>query len=98
MSAIKRRKPEKVLLTDHLYILWKDGHESTYTFFDLRDACPCASCIHEITREKILDPKTIPTDIHPASSEYVGNYALRINWSDGHNTGIYNFRMLRDLS
>jgi len=27
--------------------------------------------------------------------ELTGNYALKINWSDGHNTGIYNFRDLR---
>jgi len=27
----------------------------------------------------------------------VGNYALSLNWADGHSTGIYSFRMLRAL-
>jgi DUF971 family protein len=28
----------------------------------------------------------------------VGNYALNPRWSDGHETGIYTFEYLRDLS
>lgn len=98
MEQLKRRKPEKILLGEDLYILWKDGHESHYNYLDLRDACPCAGCINEITGEKMLERSSIPQDIHPLGSEYVGNYALRIHWSDGHSTGLYNFRMLRDLS
>jgi DUF971 family protein len=27
--------------------------------------------------------------------ELVGQYAMSIEWSDGHSTGIYNFRDLR---
>ena len=27
----------------------------------------------------------------------VGSYAVRIDWSDGHNTGIYSFRHLRQI-
>ena len=27
--------------------------------------------------------------------EPVGNYAIRINWSDGHNTGIYSYEHFR---
>ena len=51
----------------------------------------------ELTGRKTLDPKTIPADIHIQKCEYVGNYAIRIDWSDRHNTGIYSFRFLRDL-
>jgi DUF971 family protein len=29
--------------------------------------------------------------------EPVGAYAIRIDWSDGHNTGIYTFDHLRSL-
>ena len=29
--------------------------------------------------------------------EPVGNYAIRINWSDGHNTGIYSYDHLRHI-
>lgn len=31
------------------------------------------------------------------SAELVGNYAVRFVWRDGHDTGIYEFRALRDL-
>ena len=29
--------------------------------------------------------------------EAVGHYAIRIEWSDGHNTGIYSFDHLRKI-
>jgi DUF971 family protein len=29
--------------------------------------------------------------------EQVGAYAIRIDWSDGHNTGIYSFDHLRRI-
>ena len=53
-KKLKRRKPETILVQNDLYILWKDGHESNYDFFKLRDFCPCASCIDEIT---VLSPQ-----------------------------------------
>jgi DUF971 family protein len=32
------------------------------------------------------------------SVEPVGNYAIRILWSDGHGSGIYSFEHLRKIS
>ncbi|MBF0351684.1 MAG: DUF971 domain-containing protein [SAR324 cluster bacterium] len=96
MTSLKQKKPEKILIADDLYILWKDGHESRYIFFQLRNDCPCAVCIDELTGKKVLKPETIPVDIHIRHSEYVGNYAFRIHWSDGHNSGLYTFKSLRD--
>ena len=32
------------------------------------------------------------------SAELVGNYALRIEWSDDHGTGIYSFDYLREIA
>lgn len=46
--------------------------------------------------KKTLDPSSIAKDIHALSCEYVGNYAIRIRWSDGHDTGLYNFKLLRE--
>jgi DUF971 family protein len=31
------------------------------------------------------------------SVEPVGSYAIRIHWSDGHNTGIYSYEHLRKI-
>jgi ATP-binding protein involved in chromosome partitioning len=52
--------------------------------------------VDEITGQKTLDSSSIAKDIHAQSCEYVGNYAIRIHWSDGHDTGLYNFKLLRE--
>ncbi len=93
----KKNKPEKILLSDEIYILWRDGYENRISFFDLRDACPCASCVDELSGEKTLDSNSIPKNIAPIKSEYVGNYALRIYWNDEHDSGIFHFNMLREF-
>jgi DUF971 family protein len=41
---------------------------------------------------------TIPIDIHVETIEGVGNYAVKINWSDGHGTGLYAWDTLRRVS
>lgn len=94
----KKRKPETVLIGDDLYILWQDGEESRYEFFTLRDQCPCAHCVDELTGQKTLQTESIPANIRMLRCEYVGNYALRPYWSDHHHSGIYTFRMLREIS
>ncbi|PIR20413.1 MAG: hypothetical protein COV45_06475 [Deltaproteobacteria bacterium CG11_big_fil_rev_8_21_14_0_20_47_16] len=78
-------------------IHWEDGHISKYHSADLRRACACASCVNEWTGEKQLDDKKVPEDIHPVNIRPAGNYALHIQWSDGHATGFYSFEMLRKL-
>ena len=78
-----------------LGVIWQDGHNSIYQVRNLRLACRCANCIDEWTRKKILKDESIPQDIKPKNIQTVGRYALKIDWSDGHNTGIYTFEQLR---
>lgn len=82
---------------DKLAIDWSDGHHSEYEVFGLRVACPCASCRDELTGERLLDPATVPADVRPVNLASVGNYAIKITWSDGHDTGIYSYARLREL-
>ena len=96
-GELKKRKPRDIVYEDDLKVEWRDGIVSHYPFLGLRDACPCASCVDELTGRKVLDKTSIPGDIHIKKADYVGNYAIRIDWSDGHDTGIYSFRFLRDL-
>ena len=93
-----RRKPKDILFGDDLAIQWKDGTETRYPLFALREACPCAGCVDEMTGRRVIDPKTIPPDIHILKAEYVGHYALRLFWSDRHDSGIYAFAYLRELA
>jgi len=81
-----------------LGILWGDGQRSVYPNFNLRVKCPCAGCIDEWTGEARLDQAAIPKNVTIKSLESVGRYAIKIDWSDGHNTGIYSFNYLRGLT
>ena len=81
-----------------LRIRWADDHESVYLVRDLRLACGCASCVDEWSGQNRLDPDSIPEDIFPRQIHAVGRYAIQFDWSDGHNTGIFNFKLLRKLS
>ena len=89
--------PSKIGPTNQsqLQVDWSDGHQSIYSSRELRIACPCAECVNEITGERRLDPNTISTTIVPAVVNTVGRYALQIQWSDGHSTGLYGFEFLR---
>jgi len=80
-----------------LAIVWADGRESRYDVRELRLACGCAVCIDEWTGEGRLDPASVPADVHPIRIEPVGRYAIQVEWSDGHSSGIYPFRRLREL-
>ncbi len=80
-----------------LSISWADGHESVYDVRTLRLACGCARCVDEWTGDGQLDPASVPDDVHPLAIHRIGRYAIQIEWSDGHSTGIYPFTRLREL-
>lgn len=76
-----------------LVIVWEDGHVSPFPLDYLRSWCPCAACQgHEpVARYLALSGQEL------ARVDPVGNYALSPTWQDGHSTGLYTFRMLREL-
>ena len=98
-KGIQIRRSQGILVID-----WEDGHHSEYPLAGLRAACPCASCKggHEgMTQHGSPDMLEIPivsgkaTEL--AGAEVVGNYALNLQWMDGHRYGIYQWDYLRDL-
>jgi DUF971 family protein len=88
---------------------WKDGHHSSYGVEYLRDWCPCASC----TGSHGTEPRKKTTEAQKGQAaspfqmftpkmkmlgiEPIGSYAFRIDWNDGHNTGIYSYDHLRSI-
>ena len=80
-----------------LAIVWTDDRSTLYDVVELRRRCPCAVCIDEWTREQRLRPADVKDEVRPVRIESVGRYALSIRFSDGHGTGIYTFKMLREL-
>jgi DUF971 family protein len=83
-------------------IQWEDGHHSVYAFDLLRKECPCAVCreaSHTATNDpfKVVTSTVRPGEVTVAGAEQVGRYAVRFEWSDGHNTGIYSYEYLRAI-
>ncbi len=91
-SDIRALSEERVLA-----VTWGD-RKADFPFVFLRGQCACAQCVNEWTGEQILDPATIPVDIAIETMELVGSYALRINWTDGHNSGLFTWERLEELS
>jgi DUF971 family protein len=98
---------------DRLQITWNDGHIGTIAWTKLREACPCASCNEDRHRIfepvakpsneglslRVLQEKEIPKHgpVKPTALTPVGNYAYKIVWSDGHDTGLFTFEFLHSL-
>jgi DUF971 family protein len=77
-------------------IEWADGHTTRYSPSQLRGLCPCAQCVDEASGVRRHDPASVPNELTQAGVELVGNYAIAVRFSDGHQTGIYPYRMLRE--
>jgi DUF971 family protein len=112
MSAASRTNPapdpEHIAISRSkgIRIDWKDGHHSEYPVAFLRDECPCATCTgaHGTEPQKtshskpdaspfqMFKPALKMEAVHP-----VGSYAIKIDWSDGHSTGIYSWDHLRRI-
>lgn len=91
-----------------LTIDWTDGHKSEYSCEYLRDECPCATCTGahgtEPQKTNYAAPQALSNPfqmykpkIRMNHAEEVGTYAVRFDWNDGHNSGIYSFEYLRSI-
>jgi len=81
-----------------LRLHWEDGKRTAATARALRLLCPCAACVDEWTSARTLDPASVSEDITLQEIAPVGNYALRLLFSDGHSTGIFPWDQLRDIT
>ncbi len=86
-----------------LTVQWADGSSNFYPIKHLRRMSPSAES--KMLREEL---EKNPLAVMPSSGntgtltatgmELVGNYAIRIRFSDGHDTGIYSWRYLREIA
>ena len=98
LLPIKIKKIENALIR----ITWNDDSISEISLIDLRDNCPCVHC----KGESVIFSSYIPikTPFKAAGFyeiegiEPVGNYAIQVIWKDKHNTGIYSWDYLKELS
>ncbi len=107
MEVMLKEKPVSITTNKRkreLTIGWQDGHQSVYPLWLLRAACPCATCRggHENMRPEpdasVFDAKKTDSDENQlVKLDAVGQYAITIEWADGHHFGIYNWHFLRAL-
>jgi len=101
-----RKKPidvkVRVSTGEGVDVTWADGHTSHFDFQYLRDNCPCALCNDEREKAKKMGggSSSLPMfkpKVTAKGANAVGNYAVQIQFSDGHATGIFSFDHLREL-
>jgi DUF971 family protein len=100
-------QPTKLELTptNRLRIIWSDAQVREYSFRELRDRCPCATCREKRNAPPApVSPLQLPiisaAEAQPlriTAMKPVGNYAYSIDFSDGHSTGIYTIESLREM-
>lgn len=78
-------------------LTWSDEVSCELGIRRLRQECPCAFCVDEVTGVRRLDPDSVPAGVELVDMQPVGRYAYRILFGDGHDSGIYTLEMLRGL-
>ena len=76
---------------------WNDDSCFSVPYLELRFHCPCAYCVDELTGKRTLQKETLSPEVKPNAVELIGNYAVKIRWSDQHSTGMYTFDGLRKI-
>jgi DUF971 family protein len=86
-----------------LTVEWQDGRRSFFPIAHLRRQSPSADA-RALRDEMAKNPLTVlppskgqPGPLVATDAELVGNYAIRIRFSDGHDTGIYSWTYLRSI-
>jgi DUF971 family protein len=106
-AELEATTPEHIAISKSkgIKIDWKDGHHSEFDLTYLRDECPCATCTGAHGTEPRPKESQAPAELFPmfkpaikmVDVEPVGNYAIRIHWNDGHNSGIYSYALFRRI-
>jgi DUF971 family protein len=108
MAGNRSVKPKGIKVLGNqrtLRIEWATGEVSNCTFGVLRKNCPCAECRTERDKEtgQLVDETSGELQLRSSAEltigkvQLVGNYALQIEWSDGHKHGIYTWEYLQEL-
>ncbi len=87
-----------------LTVQWNDGAMSFYPIAYLRRMSPSAEA-RMLREEMAKNPLTVlpvsstapDAALTATGAEMIGNYAVRIVFSDGHDTGIYSWEYLRQI-
>ena len=81
-----------------MFLCFSNNEEYAVSYHELRFYCPCAGCVDEHTGERTIKREQVQPGIRPTGVQLVGRYAVQINWSDRHNTGMYHYDRLFEIS
>lgn len=81
-----------------IYLEWPTGEKWAVDNRTLRLNSQDALSVDELTGKKLIKEENIPQDIKPVQILPLGNYALGINWSDGHSAGIYPYSLIQQCA
>lgn len=79
-------------------VCWSDGVTQHFRLSTLQKHCPCAACVDEATGKRLTKPEKIDAHLKAVSLKSVGRYALKITFTSGCSSGIYEFDYLRKLA
>jgi DUF971 family protein len=89
------------IIGDFVAITWEDGQEQCLRAELLRELSPSAENMGEVDilgqRWGGEGPRRFPGVVVTGLSR-VGNYAVTLEFSDGHRTGIYSWEYLRSIA
>lgn len=106
-----KRVPIKILRLgeDGIKIVWSSGEEHVLSSRVLRENCPSAPARAErgdTSHDRPLSPSsgslriiehTVDEQLALKQISPVGNYAVRLHWADGHDSGLFTFSLLDEL-
>ena len=85
-----------------IMLKWQDNTDVCLRLKTLRLCCPCAFCSGEtdVFGNKYIGDKKSLSDKSAVLKGYsfVGLYALRFIWGDGHSDGLYTFEFLKKIA
>ncbi len=76
-----------------ILIKTEEKNDTVIQCFDLRQRCRCAHCVEEFTGNILVQSVATSKKITPNAIRLVGNYAVGIEWSDGHHS-LYPYEFL----
>ena len=96
MAGLSKNTPVPVEIKLHrksrvLEIAFRDGKTFQYSSEFLRVYSPSAEVRGHTRGQEVLQTGKKEVNINP-----VGNYAIQLTFSDGHNTGLYSWELLYD--
>ena len=106
ISTVCRPRHLELQKDKGLTVYWHDGTQDFYPIIYLRRLSPSAEA-RQLREEMAKNPLTVlPASVATDSdqpltatgAEMIGNYAVRIIFSDGHDTGIYSWHYLQQIA